>query len=93
MSHGDRVPQLRKQISVSLSVADWRVLRDEAARQRLPLAELCRRWLSPDLNRLRRHPNREYAPRAAVSDSPIAGGSRRPSCVEERRRNHVWRND
>lgn len=43
----------RKQISIFLAVNDWRRLRDEAARQRVPITELCRQWLRPGLNRLR----------------------------------------
>ncbi len=81
MSQGYHDPQVRKQISLFLPAGDWRALRDEAARQRLPLAELCRRWLAPDLDRLRRDP-------------PSHSADARPSPrVEDRRRNHVWRKD
>ena len=50
---GDR---LRKQVTVVLPAVEWRALRDEAARQRLPMTELCRQWLRPGLDRLRTAP-------------------------------------
>ena len=53
MSKGYHDPLVRKQISVFLSADDWRVLRDEAARQRVPMTELCRRWLCPGIDELR----------------------------------------
>lgn len=45
--------QLRKQISFFLPLSDWKALRDEAARQRVPITALCRRWIDPELVRLR----------------------------------------
>jgi hypothetical protein len=54
MSKGYCDAQVRKQISIFVPNADWRALREEAARQRLPVTELCRRWLRPGLERLRR---------------------------------------
>ncbi|HEX6985314.1 MAG TPA: hypothetical protein VF170_08050 [Planctomycetaceae bacterium] len=56
MTNGSRNPQVRKQVSISLPAAEWRTLRDEAARRRMPLAELCRRCLRPGLDRLRATP-------------------------------------
>ena len=53
--------ELRKQISIFIPLSDWRAIRQEAARQRIPMTELCRRWMKPDLTRLRRdepHPSR-----------------------------------
>uniref|UniRef100_A0A7C4QQC6 Uncharacterized protein n=1 Tax=Schlesneria paludicola TaxID=360056 RepID=A0A7C4QQC6_9PLAN len=44
----------RKQVAVWLSTADWLALRAAAARQHIPMTELCRRWLHPHLERLRR---------------------------------------
>lgn len=41
-----------KQISVFLPFRDWRLLRDEAARQRIPIAEVARRWFRPHLDQL-----------------------------------------
>ena len=56
LSSSYRDPQIRKQISIYLTNADWRALRDEAARRRIPMAELCRHWLRPGLNEIR-HPS------------------------------------
>lgn len=47
---------LRKQVSIFLPVADWRALRREAARRRVPITQLCREWLEPGLDHLRRDP-------------------------------------
>jgi hypothetical protein len=44
--------EIKKQISIFVPVSDWRALRQEAARQRIPITELCRRWISPELQRL-----------------------------------------
>uniref|UniRef100_A0A7C2K161 CopG family transcriptional regulator n=1 Tax=Schlesneria paludicola TaxID=360056 RepID=A0A7C2K161_9PLAN len=49
-------PELRKQISLFLPVADWLALRREAARRRMPITRLCVQWLEPELEHLRRHP-------------------------------------
>jgi hypothetical protein len=78
MSERPNFPQLRKQVTVTMSAAEWRALRDEAARQRLSLAELCRRCLEPTWARL------GLDSAAAASRSLRAAGSRR---------NHVWRID
>lgn len=43
----------RKQISIFLPLADWKALRLEAAAQRIPMTELCRRWMEPGLRTLR----------------------------------------
>lgn len=51
-----RDPQVRRQVSIFLPVSDWRALRDEAVRQRQPVTELCRRWIRPELDRLRQGP-------------------------------------
>lgn len=45
--------EIRKQISIFLPVSDWRALRLEAARQGIPITELCRRWMSPHMRQLR----------------------------------------
>ncbi len=47
------VPELRKQISIFIPVSDWRAIRLEAAQRKIPMTELCRRWLAPELARLR----------------------------------------
>lgn len=44
---------VRKQISFFITLADWKALRHEAARQHLPMTELCRRWMEPELQKLR----------------------------------------
>jgi hypothetical protein len=48
------LPEIRKQISIFLPLSDWRRLRAEAIRQRRPMTELCRRWMEPGLEQLRR---------------------------------------
>ncbi len=45
--------ELRKQISIFLPLSDWRAIRREAARLRIPMTELCRRWMKPELTDLR----------------------------------------
>lgn len=45
--------EVRKQISFFLPLSEWKALRDEAARQRVPITVLCRRWIDPELVRLR----------------------------------------
>jgi len=42
----------RKQISIFIPLSDWKAIRYEAARQHIPMTELCRRWMSPELKRL-----------------------------------------
>ena len=44
--------ELRKQISVFLPLTEWRAIRLEAARLKIPMTELCRRWMKPHLKRL-----------------------------------------
>ena len=48
-----KTTQIRKQISIFLPVSDWRVLRQEAANQQIPITELCRRWIGPEIAKLR----------------------------------------
>lgn len=45
--------ELRKQISIFLPLSEWRALRAEAARRKVPITELCRQWLTPHLESLR----------------------------------------
>ena len=45
--------ELRKQISIFVPLSDWKAIRHEAARRSIPMTELCRRWMKPDLTRLR----------------------------------------
>ena len=45
--------ELRKQISIFIPLSDWRAIRQEAARQRIPITELCRRWMGPSLEQLK----------------------------------------
>jgi hypothetical protein len=44
--------EMKKQISIFLPVSEWRTLRQEAARQHVPITELCRRWILPEISRL-----------------------------------------
>lgn len=46
--------QIRKQISIFVPLSDWRLIRQEAARKRIPITELCRRWMRPEMADLRR---------------------------------------
>lgn len=46
--------EIRKQISIFVPLSDWRAIRLEAAQRRIPMTELCRRWMHADLTRLRR---------------------------------------
>ena len=51
------IREIRKQVSVFMPLSDWRAIRKKAARQRIPMTELCRRWVEPKLHRLRRGPD------------------------------------
>lgn len=44
----------RKQISILIPVADWQAIRQAAAELRIPMTELCRRWMADSLQELRR---------------------------------------
>jgi hypothetical protein len=58
-------PEFRKPIALSLRLDDWKAVRREAARRRVPITALCREWLEPALERLRREP-----PSAVTDDNP-----------------------
>jgi len=45
--------ELRKQISIFVPISDWRAIRLEAARLRIPVTELCRQWMRPHVIALR----------------------------------------
>jgi hypothetical protein len=47
---------LQKQISIFLPLDDWKRVRLEAARRNVPITELCRRWMSSELQELRCRP-------------------------------------
>ncbi|MCA8999167.1 MAG: hypothetical protein KDA80_19355 [Planctomycetaceae bacterium] len=49
--------EIRKQISIFLPVSDWRALRQEAARRNIPITELCRRWIGPEIQKLHEESN------------------------------------
>lgn len=53
--------EIRKQISIFLPVSDWRVLRAAAAERKIPITELCREWIYPELRQLRRERRVESA--------------------------------
>lgn len=57
--------EIRKQVSIFMPLSDWKAIRFEAARQRIPMAELCRRWMNSDMQRLR-NANAESKPTADV---------------------------
>ena len=44
--------EFRKQISLFLPLSEWKAVRREAARRRIPMTELCREWLKPYLAEL-----------------------------------------
>lgn len=48
------VPPLRKQVSVFVPLHDWRLLRREAARRRIPMTSLMLEWCAPHLAELRK---------------------------------------
>lgn len=52
--NGPRPLELRKQISIFVPISDWRMIREEAARRKIPMTELCRRWMRPEMADLRR---------------------------------------
>ena len=81
-----RNPAIRKQVSVFLPAGEWRTLRDEAARRRVSMAELCRRWLRPELDRAGRGPSGSHPsgrdrspPSAAPGSDPDRRGPGGPS--------------
>lgn len=51
--------ELRKQISLFVPLREWKAIRQEAARQRIPMTELCRRWIKPGLEELHRREGRQ----------------------------------
>ncbi len=55
------VAEIRKQISIFVPLSDWKALRAEAARRRVPMTELCRRWIGPELRRLQRPTSQDDA--------------------------------
>ena len=44
--------EFRKQISIFIPLSDWRALRAEAARRKIPITELCRQWMTPGIKGL-----------------------------------------
>lgn len=48
MSH----QELRKQISLFVPLSHWKAIRHEAARRNIPMTELCRQWMKPELTAL-----------------------------------------
>ncbi|MCH7687786.1 MAG: hypothetical protein IH899_14060 [Planctomycetes bacterium] len=53
--------ELRKQISIFVPLSDWKAIRREAARKNIPMTELCRRWMKPELTSLRRSEKKKPA--------------------------------
>jgi len=56
------ITELRKQISIFVPLSDWRAIRHEAARQQIPMTELCRRWMKPGMSKLRDCRQEEFKP-------------------------------
>jgi hypothetical protein len=50
---------IRKQISIFVKLSDWKAIRLEAARRRIPMTELCRQWMKRDLDELKRRQRKE----------------------------------
>lgn len=44
--------EIRKQVSIFMPLSDWKAIRLEAARLRIPMTELCRRWMRDELTEL-----------------------------------------
>lgn len=44
--------EVRKQISIFLPLSEWRAVREEAARNHIPITELCRRWMDSEIQKL-----------------------------------------
>lgn len=44
--------EIQKQISMFIPLSQWKVIRLEAAKQKIPITELCRRWMRPGLSEL-----------------------------------------
>ncbi len=53
MTNSHHHQELRKQISIFVPLSDWKAIRHEAARKRIPMTELCRRWMKPEINQLK----------------------------------------
>lgn len=51
------VSEIRKQVSIFMPLSDWKAIRNEAARLRIPMTELCRRWMRNDLQKLKQSQN------------------------------------
>lgn len=78
---------LRKQITMLVPVADWRVMRDEAARRGVAVTELCRDTLEPLLNQLR-------SASADVANPEIRDPDDNPRPRSPKNRpDHPWRGD
>lgn len=56
------ITELRKQISIFVPLSDWQAIRHEAARQQIPMTELCRRWMKPGLSKLKNPEQRGAGP-------------------------------
>lgn len=54
--------ELRKQISLFVPLSEWKAIRREAARRRMPITELCREWLRPELSNLLKQSPKQATP-------------------------------
>lgn len=48
--------ELRKQISMFVPASQWLAIRNAAARRRIPITELVRRWIAPHVAQLKPPP-------------------------------------
>jgi hypothetical protein len=46
-----------KQVSLYFPLDEWKAIRQEAARLNIPITDLVRGWMKPELNRLLRGPS------------------------------------
>lgn len=53
---------IRRQVSVFLDLEDWKMLRAEALSIGVPVVELIRGWIAPDLVKLRRKRRKKVEP-------------------------------
>ncbi len=44
---------IKKQLSIFVPISDWKAIRMEAARRHIPMTELCRQWMKPQINQLK----------------------------------------
>lgn len=53
--------QVRKQVSVFIPLEDWKLLRFEAARRHETMSDICRGWMLPGLEQMRKESGQDSA--------------------------------